>query len=61
MKARSWAWRARILGLDTVLAGLQKYGKGRRAEDFAPSALLKKLAESGSTFAAWAADKNRKN
>jgi 3-hydroxyacyl-CoA dehydrogenase len=49
------------IGLDTVLAGLQKYGKGRRAEDFAPSALLKKLAESGRTFAAWAADKNRKN
>ncbi len=49
------------IGLDTVLAGLQKYGKGRRAEDFAPSALLKKLAESGSTFAAWAADKNRRN
>jgi 3-hydroxyacyl-CoA dehydrogenase len=42
------------IGLDTVLAGLKKYGKGRREADFAPSALLKKLAESGSTFAAWA-------
>jgi hypothetical protein len=49
------------IGLDTVLAGLQKYGKGRRAEDFAPSALLKKLAESGGTFAAWAASKNAKS
>jgi 3-hydroxyacyl-CoA dehydrogenase len=42
------------IGLDTVLAGLKKYGKGRRAADFEPSALLKQLAESGSTFAAWA-------
>jgi 3-hydroxyacyl-CoA dehydrogenase len=42
------------IGLDTVLAGLKKYGKGRRTADFEPSALLKQLAESGSTFAAWA-------
>ena len=42
------------IGLDTVLAGLKKYGKGRRAADFEPSALLKQLAEAGSTFAAWA-------
>jgi 3-hydroxyacyl-CoA dehydrogenase len=48
------------IGLDTVLAGLQKYGKGRRPADFEPSKLLRKLAESGSTFAAWAAEKNRK-
>ncbi|MCC6632363.1 MAG: enoyl-CoA hydratase/isomerase family protein [Gammaproteobacteria bacterium] len=45
---------ADAIGLDTVLAGLKKYGKGRRAADFEPSALLKQLAESGSTFAAWA-------
>ncbi|HXC58327.1 MAG TPA: 3-hydroxyacyl-CoA dehydrogenase family protein, partial [Steroidobacteraceae bacterium] len=48
---------ADAIGLDTVLAGLVKYGKGRRAADFAPAPLLKKLAESGSTFAAWAASK----
>jgi 3-hydroxyacyl-CoA dehydrogenase len=42
------------IGLDTVLAGLVKHGKGRRADDFKPSALLKQLAESGSSFAAWA-------
>jgi 3-hydroxyacyl-CoA dehydrogenase len=41
------------IGLDTVLAGLQKHGRGRLAPDFEPAALLKKLAESGSTFAAW--------
>jgi len=45
---------ADAIGLDTVLAGLKKYGKGRRAADFEPSALLKQLADSGSTFAAWA-------
>jgi 3-hydroxyacyl-CoA dehydrogenase len=45
---------ADAIGLDTVLAGLKKYGKGRRAADFEPSKLLKQLAESGSTFAAWA-------
>ncbi len=42
------------IGLDTVLAGLVKYGKGRRAADFEPAPLLRKLAESNSTFAAWA-------
>lgn len=42
------------IGLDTVLAGLEKYSKGRHARDFEPSKLLRQLAESGSTFAAWA-------
>jgi 3-hydroxyacyl-CoA dehydrogenase len=42
------------LGLDTVLAGLQKYGKLGKASDWEPSALLKKLAETGGTFEAWA-------
>jgi 3-hydroxyacyl-CoA dehydrogenase len=42
------------IGLDTVLAGLEKHGKGRRPDDFRPSSLLKQLAESGSSFAAWA-------
>ena len=45
---------ADAIGLDIVLAGLTKYGKGRRAADFEPSALLKQLAETGGTFAAWA-------
>jgi 3-hydroxyacyl-CoA dehydrogenase len=45
------------IGLDTVLAGLKKYGKGRRSADFEPSKLLKQLAESGGTFAAWAASR----
>lgn len=41
------------IGLDTVLAGLEKYSKGRHARDFEPSKLLRQLAEAGSTFAAW--------
>src|SRR5690606_21121275 len=42
------------IGLDAVLAGLEKYSKGRHARDFEPSKLLRQLAEAGSTFAAWA-------
>ena len=42
------------IGLDTVLAGLNKYAKIGNPKDWQPSALLKQLAESGSTFAAWA-------
>jgi 3-hydroxyacyl-CoA dehydrogenase len=42
------------IGLDTVLAGLKKYGKDGRAGDWQPSALLAQLAQQGSTFAAWA-------
>jgi 3-hydroxyacyl-CoA dehydrogenase len=45
------------LGLDTVLAGLEKYGKIGNPKDWKPAALLKQLAESGSTFAAWAESK----
>jgi 3-hydroxyacyl-CoA dehydrogenase len=45
------------IGLDTVLAGLEKYGKLGNPRDWKPSALLKQLAESGSTFAAWAESK----
>jgi 3-hydroxyacyl-CoA dehydrogenase len=41
------------IGLDTVLAGLVKYGKQGNASDWEPAALLKQLAQSGSTFAAW--------
>ncbi len=47
------------IGLDTVLAGLAKIRAASAIRrDWEPSALLKKLAESGSTFAAWA--KSRK-
>ncbi len=42
------------IGLDTVLAGLEKHGKGRLKDDFEPSKLLRELAGSGSTFTAWA-------
>jgi 3-hydroxyacyl-CoA dehydrogenase len=45
------------IGLDTVLAGLNKYAKIGNPKDWEPSALLKQLAESGSTFAAWAESK----
>jgi hypothetical protein len=45
------------IGLDTVLAGLNKYAKLGNPKDWEPSALLKQLAESGSTFAAWAESK----
>ena len=45
---------ADAIGLDVVLAGLVKYGMGRRAADFEPSALLRQLAATGGTFAAWA-------
>ncbi len=45
------------IGLDTVLAGVNKYAKLGNPKDWKPSALLKQLAESGSTFAAWAESK----
>jgi len=45
------------IGLDTVLAGLDKYAKIGNPKDWQPSKLLKQLAESGSTFAEWAASR----
>jgi 3-hydroxyacyl-CoA dehydrogenase len=42
------------IGLDTVLAGLEKYGRSGSARDWKPAQLLRKLAGEGSTFAAWA-------
>jgi hypothetical protein len=36
-----------------VLAGLIRYGKQGNPRDWEPAALLKQLAASGSTFAAW--------
>jgi 3-hydroxyacyl-CoA dehydrogenase len=45
------------IGLDTVLAGLNKYAKLGNPKDWAPSPLLKQLAESGSSFTAWAASR----
>jgi 3-hydroxyacyl-CoA dehydrogenase len=45
------------IGLDTVVAGLKKYARIGNAADWQPAPLLKKLAEAGSTFAAWAEGK----
>lgn len=42
------------IGLDTVVAGLKKYAGTGLARDWEPAKLLRELAESGSTFAAWA-------
>jgi 3-hydroxyacyl-CoA dehydrogenase len=42
------------IGLDTVLAGLERFGAQDRGADFEPAALLKTLARSGSSFTAWA-------
>jgi 3-hydroxyacyl-CoA dehydrogenase len=41
------------IGLATVLAGIEKYGKHLHAADWQPAPLLKKLAASGGGFAAW--------
>ncbi len=46
------------IGLDTVLAGLAKYAR-QGAADWEPAALLKALATTGSTFAAWAQSSER--
>jgi 3-hydroxyacyl-CoA dehydrogenase len=43
------------IGLETVVSGLKKYAQYGVAADWEPAPLLKKLAQSGSTFAAWAA------
>jgi 3-hydroxyacyl-CoA dehydrogenase len=48
------------IGLDTVLAALEKYGRQGNAKDFEPAGLLKQLAASGSTFAAWHAARTGK-
>lgn len=41
------------IGLDTVVAGLEKYAARGLAPDFRPAKLLKELAQKGSTFASW--------
>jgi 3-hydroxyacyl-CoA dehydrogenase len=46
------------VGLDTVLAGIGKYGRAGHAPDWIPAPLLVKLAREGSTFAAWQAARN---
>jgi 3-hydroxyacyl-CoA dehydrogenase len=48
------------IGLDVVLAGLQKYAGHGNAADWEPAGLLKALAQSGSTFTAWAEGRLRK-
>jgi len=42
------------IGLDTVLAGLEKYAKSGNPRDWQPSKLLRELAQSGGSFTAWA-------
>ena len=42
------------IGLDTVLAGLEKYAKTGNPRDWQPSKLLRELAQSGGSFTAWA-------
>jgi 3-hydroxyacyl-CoA dehydrogenase len=42
------------IGLDTVLAGIAKFAAQGNAADWEPAALLKSLAQSGSTFTTWA-------
>jgi len=41
------------IGLDTVVAGLEKYAARGLAPDFKPAKLLKELAQKGGTFAQW--------
>ncbi|MFM1885165.1 MAG: hypothetical protein RL026_322 [Pseudomonadota bacterium] len=43
------------IGLDTVVAGLEKYAAQGRPDDFKPAPLLKRLASEGKTFAMWQA------
>ncbi len=45
------------IGLDTVLAGINKYAKVGNPKDWKPAALLQELAGKGSTFAEWAEKK----
>jgi 3-hydroxyacyl-CoA dehydrogenase len=47
------------IGLGTVLAGIEKYGQRLHAEDWKPAPLLKQLAESNGTFAAWHAARRK--
>ena len=46
------------VGLDTVLAGVERYGRLGHAPDWTPAPLLVKLAREGSSFAAWQAARN---
>lgn len=48
------------IGLDTVLAGLAKYAAQGNAADWEPAGLLRTLAQSGSTFTAWAEGRHQK-
>jgi 3-hydroxyacyl-CoA dehydrogenase len=46
------------VGLDTVLSGIEKYGRLGHAPDWSPAPLLVRLAREGSTFTAWQAARN---
>jgi 3-hydroxyacyl-CoA dehydrogenase len=47
------------IGLDTVLAGLNRFAKQGNPDDWKPAALLKQLAEAGSSFEAWHSARNK--
>lgn len=46
------------IGLDTVLAGIQKYASQGNPADWKPAPLLVKLASEGSSFTAWQAGRH---
>jgi 3-hydroxyacyl-CoA dehydrogenase len=45
------------IGLDTILAALEKYGRQGNPDYWRPAPLLRKLANEGSSFAAWQASR----
>ena len=46
------------IGLDTVLAGIEKYGRQASPADWEPAPLLVRLVSEGSTFTAWQASRH---
>lgn len=44
------------IGLDTIVAGIDRQARSGNARDWQASALLRQLAASGSSFSAWAAE-----
>jgi hypothetical protein len=46
------------IGLDTVLAGIEKYGRQASPADWEPAPLLVRLVSEGSTFTVWQASRH---
>jgi len=46
------------IGLDVVLAGIEKYGRQGNPADWKPASLLVRLASEGSSFTAWQASRH---